>query len=397
MDRKALIVAGAAGPQDIANGVLQRFGFAPATLAHSVSDAAVLLRTEHYDLVVVPLQGTDPMDLASLDREVRRHRTTFVIGTAAQSDSDLILRAMRSGIQEFLLYPPEPKDFSGAVERLMRRTHADRKAGTAIAVYSGKGGIGTSTVAVNLAFALARNRPDGRVALADMIASGGDVKVMLDLRPTYDMSDVVRKMDRIDTELLDSLLTPTSRGVWVLPASDNEEAAEVLDGAATTSLVDQLRSQFAYTVIDCEHHMSERTLAVLDGVDRILLVTQLNVSALRSAQRTLSLFQRLGYADDKVHVVVNRYQSGDIVTIPDAQQVLKREIYFKLPNDYQTAAGALTKGVPVAEHDPESHLAWGYSSLASRIEGAPTTTAELRAANRSNGSRLGRLFSIGRK
>ena len=145
MHRKALIVSGAAGPQDVANSVLQRFGFAPAVSALSVTDAAGRLRTEKYDLIVIPLQGLDQHELNALEREVRRYPGTCIIGTAAQSDPELILRAMRSGVNEFLLYPPEATDLATAIDRLTRRSHVDSKAGMTIAVYSAKGGLGTTS------------------------------------------------------------------------------------------------------------------------------------------------------------------------------------------------------------------------------------------------------------
>ena len=401
MHRKALIVSGAAGPQDVANSVLQRFGFAPAVSALSVTDAAGRLRTEKYDLIVIPLQGLDQHELNALEREVRRYPGTCIIGTAAQSDPELILRAMRSGVNEFLLYPPEATDLATAIDRLTRRSHVDSKAGTTIAVYSAKGGLGTTSVAVNLAFALAKGRPDGRIALADLVASGGDVRVMLNLRPTYDIGDLVPKVDQLDGELLHSMLTPCAGGVWVLPASEDEEAVDGLDANATTKILENLRAQFSHTVIDCEHHMSERTLAALDIADRILVVTQLSVAALRSTQRTLSLLRRLGYSDEKVQVLVNRHQSGDVVSVTDAAQVLKREVFYSLPNDYQTSAAALTRGVPVLTHAANSPLASGYGGLAGHVSGDHPAVGNGKKNGATNGasggSRLSRIFSIGRK
>jgi pilus assembly protein CpaE len=207
------------------------------------------------------------------------------------------------------------------------------------------------------------------------------------------MGDLLRKVDRIDGELLDSLMTSYGHALWVLPSSDDEETVERFDAAAATNVIEQMQAKFAYTVVDCEHHMSERTLAALDAADRIVLVTQLNVSALRSAQRTLSLFQRLGYADEKVLVVVNRYSSGDVVSLADAALLLKREVSFKIPNDYQTASAALTRGVAIAEEDASSQLAWSFSSLAARLNGGPVPNG----TNGRGESRLGRLFSRGRK
>lgn len=392
MPRKALIVSGAAGPQDIANAVLHRFGFAPADSALSLADATARLRAEQYDLVVIPLQGLGSMELSSLDRETRR-RGTFVIGTAVHSDSELILLAMRSGINEFLTYPPDAKDLSGAVDRLMRRTHTEGKSGNAIAIYSAKGGVGSTSMAVNLAFALAKAHPEGHVALVDLVAGGGDLRVMLDLKPQYDMSDLLGKVDRLDADLLRSLLTPVAGGVWVLPSSESPEVADALEATAVTTIVEQLRQHHSFTVIDCEHAVSDRTLAALDAADRVLLVTQLNMPALRSTQRTLALCQRLGYANDKVHVVVNRHQAADAVSLADASEVLGREIYFKIPNDYRTLAGALTKGVPVAEFDGSSHLAWAYDGLAGRMNGGLAG----KGADTQGASRLRRLFGRGRK
>ena len=394
MPRKALIVSGAAGPQDVANGVLQRFGFAPAESSLSLTDATTRLHAEAFDLVVIPLHGIAAVDLATLERETRRSGAV-IIGTASQSDPELILRAMRSGINEFLVYPPDPKDLAGALDRLMRRAHAETKAGSAIAVYSAKGGVGTTSVAVNLSFALAKAHPEGHVALVDLVPGGGDLRVMLDLKPTYDISNVLGKLDKLDGDLLRSLLTPASGngGVWVLPSSEDPESVELMDATAISTLLDQLRQYHAFTVIDCEHVMSDRTLAALDAAGRVVLVTQLNVPALRSTQRTLALCERLGYPSEKVHVVVNRHQSSDIVSVADATAVLGRDIFHRLPNDYKTSAAALMKGLPVSEFDASSHLAYAYDGLASRVNGGPTGKA--RGARR--GLRLGKLFGRGSK
>jgi pilus assembly protein CpaE len=392
MARKALIVSGAAGPQDIANAVLHRFGFAPAESALNLSEATSRLRAEHFDLVILPLQGLGTIELSTLDRETRR-AGTFVIGTATQSDSELILRAMRSGVNEFLLYPPDPKEFSGAVDRLMRRTHTDGKSGGAIAIYSAKGGVGCTSMAVNLAFALAKAHPEGHVALVDLVAGGGDLRVMLDLKPQYDMSDLLGKVDRLDADLLRSLLTPVSGGVWVLPSSESPESAETFEAASVTTLIEQLRQHHSFTVVDCEHALSDRTLAALDAADRVILVTQLNVPALRSTQRTIALCQRLGYAGDKVNVVVNRHQASDAVSLADASEVLGREVFFKIPNDYRTLAGALSKGVSVAEFDASSHLSWSFDGLAGRMNGG----AASKGTHAQSTSRLGRLFGRGKK
>jgi pilus assembly protein CpaE len=277
---------------------------------------------------------------------------------------------MRSGIHEFLPLPLDDKDLASAVDRLMRRNQASAQRGRVIAVYSGKGGLGNSTIAVNLAHGFAANHRSARVAVADLVVAGGDVRVLLDLRPAYDMADVASKLDRIDSDLLHSLMTPSRGGVWVLPAPDDSELDNVLDGNVTSTIIELLRNDFALTVLDCEHHLGERTLAALDSADRILFVTDLSVTALRSTQRSLGLCRRLGYPDEKLCVVVNRYQSGEVLSPADASDLLKSEIFWRLPNDYKTAAAALAKGVTVGEGEPLSRLSASFSQLAAKLGGA---------------------------
>jgi pilus assembly protein CpaE len=394
MPRNALIVADAAGPEPVAAGVLKRFGFAPPSQASTVEGALSLLRRDHFDLVVVPLHELAPVHLAELDRLVRRERFSFVIGTAPRSDPELIVRGLRAGIHEFLVSPPDPSELSGAVDRLMRRAPAEARTGQVFAVYSPKGGLGTTSVAVNLADAFARTNADSRVALADLGVAGGDVRVFLNLSPAYHMGDLVKKLDRADAELFYSLLTPTQRGIWVLPGPDDPELDDELDAQTIGAMIDQLRQHFAFTVLDCEHHLSERTVAALDAADRIVLVTQLNVPSLRAMQRTLALCRQLGYPADKLCVLVNRYKPDDVLTLKDAAQVLTCEVAATLPNDYQLSSSALTQGVPVAQLSADGELARSYARAASKLGGSPADTVTTAAGGQPGGLRLGRLFGL---
>jgi pilus assembly protein CpaE len=388
-----LIVAGAAGSGDVA-GILSRFGFGAPVEASNIQAAIARLADDHYDLLILPLQDIDAVQMAALEREIRRGRFTSVVGTAPRADPELILRAMRTGIQEFVVFPPEAQDLTAAVDRLMRRHQVEIKRGHVAAVYSSKGGLGNTSLAVNLAYGFAHNHADSRVAVADLVVGGGDVRVFLNLKPSYDLGDLVAKVDRIDADLMYSLLTPCPGGVWALAASDKPELDEIADASAINMIVQQLQAHFAFTVLDCEHYMNERTLAAMDAADSILLVTQLTVPALRSTQRTLAICRRLGYPETKLCVIVNRYPSGEILTLADAADVLKCEIFWKLPNDYRGSALALNKGVPVYEIDPRSKLALSYQQLAAKLGGTYRGGADHSGTNGRGGSRLRQLFGL---
>lgn len=393
MKYTVLVAAGAAGPPEVATAVLARFGFERPVTVVSREDALARMRDEHYDLVILPLQEVKPVELLAIEREIRSDGRTSVIATAPSADPELILRAMRAGVQEFLVHPPSAEELARAVERLMRHSRTDAVSGELVAIYSAKGGLGCTSVAVNLAHAYATSRPETRVALTDLVVAGGDVRVFLNLKPAYDLSDLVDKGDKVDAELLTSLMSACPGGVWALPTGENPGLEDVFDAQTISSMVNHLRGHFGVTVVDCEHHLNERTLSVLDGATRILVVTQLDVPSLRSTQRTLAICRRLGYGDDKLSVVVNRYQSNDVLSLKDAEGLLQCPIWWKLPNDYRTSAAALAKGVPVAEEEPASKLARSYTELAKKLAGLSAAQAAARNGAGA-GSRLRKLFRL---
>lgn len=389
--RRALIVGEALGPGEEPVAVLARFGFAPPVTVRAMRDGIENLRTEHYDLVVVPLGDATAQHLYDLDHQARRGAPTVVIGTASEPDPELMLRAFRAGVHEFVVSPADPGELSAAIERLLRRARGDGAPGRLIAVYSGKGGLGCTTIAVNVADSLAKGDPAKRVALADLAVAGGDVGVFLNVASPYTLADLVQKIDRMDADLLNSLMTPLEHGPWVIPSADDPELDDTLRAPTVTSIVEQFRSHFAFTVLDCEHHLGDRTLAALDAADRVVLVTQLTIPALRSTQRTLALFRRLGYGDEKVCVVVNRRQAGDVLTIADATKTLGVEPVEALPNDYQLCSAALTRGVAVSEQEAESKLAGAFARLAVALGGSPIV-AGAHGGRNGGGSPLGRLL-----
>lgn len=393
--RKALIIGEAVGDHEKAVDVLARFGFKVVEESPTLSAATMSLRNDHYDLVIVPVDKLSSVEMALLEREIRREQA-MLIGTAPKADPDLILRGMRAGVQEFLVSPPAQTDFAAAIDRLVRRTTTETQRGLVTAVYSSKGGLGTSTVALNLAYAYAKNHPDRRVALADFVIGSGDVRVMLDLKPAYDIGDLVMKVDRVDEELLFAVLTATAGGVWVLPASEKEEVGDMLDATASASILNHLRAHFN-VVVDCEHHMSDRTLSAFDAADRIVVVTQLTVPALRAAKRSIELCERLGYPDSKLFVVVNRFHSGDVVTPADAKDVLGRDIFWKIPNDYRAFSDALTRGRPITDRDANSSLGKAFTQLAAKLGGTSEGEGQNGAATPSGGTRISRILRIGRK
>ena len=217
------------------------------------------------------------------------------------------------------------------------------------------------------------------------------MRVMLNLNPSYDLGNISARKDRLDAEFLQSVMVRHSDGVAVLAAAEEVDAVEPLDAPTAGRLFEVVRHEYAYTVVDTDHHFADQTIAALDAADRIVLVTTLDVSALRSTQRTLGVFARLGYAAEKLVIVANRRSDRDRISLSDAEHVLGRPIAVRLPNDYASCADAITNGDFVQRFAPTSPLVAAVSTLATLLAG------EKPGKNGSNGredrSRLSRLFS----
>lgn len=394
--RKLLIVDGVEGAGAAASTVLARYGFGVPKHAPSLDAALALLAREQVDLAILPLQDASPGQFTALEREARRTPLLLLIGTAPSADPQLILRTMRAGVHEFLTAPVQPGELGAAVDRLLRRRQAEGQQGSVIPVFSAKGGVGTTTVAVNLAHALAHRYGPRRVVLGDLVVEGGDVRVMLNMNPIYDILDTVQKLDRLDAQLIASLVTPGPDGLLVLPGAETVDPTMQLDGTATEILLGHLRASHAAVVLDCEHHLSERTLAAFNAADQVVFVTQLSVAALRSARRSLMLLQRLGYPAEKFCIVINRHQADEVLALRDAAEALGRPVWCSIANDYRTSLLAQNKGLPVAMVAGESRLASGYAHLAATF-GGDDAPAHHNGNGVSGPSRLRSLLGLTRK
>ena len=392
--RTALLVATADVSTNLLNEILEPRGFAPVAVVSTLAELAVRMRVLQPSIVIAPVESAGQRgDFDAITMELRRLPGCVVIGTSRTKDADIVLAAMRAGVLEFLVTPAEPAEVRATIGRVLQLTASPTAQGQVFTVYAAKGGLGTSTIAASLAWELARRNGKQGVALADFTTTGAGMRVMLNLNPLYDLGNIAAQTDRIDLDFVRSVMVTDPEGVAVLAAAEEVDAADSLDINTGGRLFDVLRQEYAYTVVDTDHHFAEPTLAALDAADRIILVTQLDVSALRSTQRTLGVLGRLGYPTDKLIVVANRRSDRDRIAVADAEQVLRRPVTLTLPNDYTSCSDAITTGAFVQRHAPTSSLVSAFSGLADHLTGVGTA-AGLVAGARDDRSRLFKLFGL---
>jgi pilus assembly protein CpaE len=370
--RRAIVVRDALGPLSALVPVFTGAGFNKPIEVESPEAMLALVREVGADLVILSLLTSSNAALTELEEMLRERGSLAAIGTAPTADSELILAGFRRGLSEFLKTPADPTELSGALARLESKWLRAPKGGHVTAVYSPAGGAGVTTVAVNLAHALAQRKPAGRVAVADLVVGLGDITTHLNLSPTYDLGELVRKLDRADSESLHSITESVADGMDALAGTSDLELGEEVTAEAVQRILTLMRATYSYTVLDVEHTVSPRTIAALDAADRIVMVFQVTVAGLRKVKRAMTLFDQLEFPSDKVLLVANRVGAGDVMSWPDVAKALGRPVDFRLPNAFQGVADAQTRGVPIAANSGAPGmraLIEAYHLLAVRLMG----------------------------
>lgn len=395
----AVAVRGAGLSEAVLTDCLAEMGFGQVQLVDSLGELRQAIVRKVPRLVFMPIPAAaERQALLDCAEALRRNPDVLAIGTANNIESSTVLAALRAGVIEFLHTPADPVDLRNAVRRVLDHGAPVAPNGEVYAVYSAKGGMGGSTLALSLAWALrhrgeAQHARPASVAFVDFTTTGAGARVMLDLEPVYDLGSVASRSGVIDGDFIRSCMLQHPSGVHILVAAEELDAADPLDGETAGRVLELLRAQYEYVVVDVDHHFADQTLTALDAADRVVLVSQLDVSALRSAQRTLGVFNRLGYAADKVVVTVNRRTDRDRIAITDAEHVLGRQVDLSLPNDYAACADAITFGRFLQQHAPDSPLVPAMQKMVQYLTGTNASEAGDEPSPREPLSRLSRLFA----
>ncbi|MBN2296136.1 MAG: AAA family ATPase [Pirellulales bacterium] len=317
-----------------------------------------------------------------------------ILVVSGSSDGNLILQAIRAGAKEFLTQPLHVEELLGALgrisERRFGRSDASKPRGSqVIAVAGSTGGVGTTSVAVNLACAMAKEEVNS-VALVDLDLCLGDADVQLDTIPEYTLVDVAQNVSRLDFSLLKRSLTKHSSGVYLLPRPVQLEDVSLITPENVQRVLGLMKASFSHLIVDLSKSYSPVDIAALKLASDILMVTQLDLPCLRNMVRLMASFKEMEGVVDKVKVVVNRagLENGQI-TLKKAQETIGKDIFWQLPNDYRTMIEVRNNGIPLCEQAPKAAITHSIASLSEVLMGR-----ELTGSVASGAKKLGRLFSF---
>lgn len=325
-----------------------------ATLGHSagVPDALVVDLRE---------QSEVPEALAAVKRH---HPQLGVVIVAAQLDPTLMLAAMRAGVTEWVAEPVTAPALTSAIQRVVAQRMPKASVGRILAFVGGKGGVGTTTVAVNVAGALAA-LPPRKSLLMDLHLAHGDAALFLGAEPRFSTADVLENIHRLDDAYLKGLVTATKSGVHLLASADRPVMVHT-DAPHVRELIEFVAGRYAYVVLD----VPRLDLTMLDSLDMassIVVVANQELATVRRAG-ALALTLRQRYGKDRISVVINRFDRSADIAREDVERVTGGSVRHVIPSDYRIALDGLNKGQPVVVQN-HNRLAGAFSSLARALAG----------------------------
>ena len=350
----------------------------PSTVATSSLAALAHPSSVPPDVIVLDLrsQGEIPPILGSLKRQ---HPDTGLIIVASALDPALMLEAMRAGVTECVT-EIERGDLEAAVARLVSQ-RASPVAGEVFVLIGAKGGVGTTTAAVNIATALAKI---GSTLVIDLHLAGGDAALFLGADSHFSVIDALENTHRLDAAFFRGLVSHTKAGPDLLASADRASLTSV-DPPRVRTLIDFSSHHYRYTVIDVPRS-DAAVLDSLEGAAKIILVANQELATIRSTTRVATAL-RLRYGRDKVVVVLSRSDRQAEIGLDDLQTAIGSEVRHIFPSDYRLAVSALNKGQPLVL-ESKSALGSAFQSYARELSG--TNTA---AEATTKGPRLLGLFS----
>ncbi len=301
-----------------------------------------------------------------------------VLAISARGDGQAILQALRNGAREFLTVPIVLEDLLKALQRLQRTRPDGEKGGNGkaptkteslvIAVLGSRGGVGCTSLAVNLGATLAQDAHHN-AALIDLDLALGDADVALDLMADYTLADVALNIDRLDLQFLRRSLSKHASGLSLLPHPVQMEDANLIREDHLQRVIGLLRASYTHLVLDLSKSFSSTDVTALRMADLILLVAQLDLTSLRNVVRMMATLTATPGLADKVQIVLNRVGSDTDISLKKAEETIGKPIFWQIPNDPKPLMESRNHGTPLLMYAPKCKVQQSIAGLAEAVCG----------------------------
>lgn len=340
-----------------------RGGTAALDRIENISPELVIMTFDEHD--------TDVLNIA--ERIYLGRPQCIIIFLVDHMNTDILQKAMSVGVRNVTIFPENGYDFSEWLKTIYNNEKTRNKSmvetrsiswmSKVVTVFGAKGGIGKTTIAVNLATKLAENNK--KVALLDFDIEFGEVSVYLNLDVKDTLSELIMEKSDFDIDTIRSYMNVHSSGVHVLCAPKSPEYSEGINANQIEKLMNTLRTYYDYVIIDTPASFNDITLTAIEGSVMVVFVTGFDISILRNSKLSMNLLEGL-QQKEKIRVIVNRDVEG-YITAKDVERILGKNIWCRIPSDYNTAVSALNKGIPIVIGAPKTRISVALDELSNLV------------------------------
>ena len=366
--------------------------------AASGVEALKLASTLTPDIVLMDINMPDMDGIAATEQLASIVPGAAVVMMSVQGEADYLRRSMLAGAREFLVKPFSSDELTASIRQVSARerdkqsrmavtttatagaaTNGTRSGdpaepGSVVAVFSPKGGVGRTTVAVNLAVAAATELGK-KVVIMDGSFQFGDVGVLLNLNPkSKSIADLIPELEAGELDSIDTFLINHTAGIRVLLAPPSPETAEMITASGVKKVLERLRADHDLVVVDCTSYFNDTTLAILDAADVILTMLSLEITSIKNMRLFLEVAEQLGYEKGKVRLVLNRADSALGIRVADVEHSIGRKVDETVVSDGRSVVYALNRGVPFFLSNREAQVSQDILRLARSVVGGQSQT-----------------------
>jgi pilus assembly protein CpaE len=351
------------------------------------------------DVVLMDINMPDMDGIAATEQLGAAAPAAAVVMMSVQGEADYLRRSMLAGAREFLVKPFSSDELTASIRQVSARERDKQsrmavsavaaaggpvstnarsgepgEPGLIVAVFSPKGGVGRTTIAVNLAVAAATELGK-KVVIMDGSFQFGDVGVLLNLNPkSKSIADLIPELDAGELDSIDTFLVNHTAGIRVLLAPPSPETAEMITAAGVKKVLERLRADHDLVVVDCTSYFNDTTLAILDAADVILTMLSLEITSVKNMRLFLEVAEQLGYESRKVRLVLNRADSALGIRVADVEHSIGRKIDETVVSDGRSVVYALNRGVPFFLSNREAQVSQDILRLARSVVGVDATS-----------------------
>lgn len=349
------------------------------------------------DVVLMDVNMPKLDGISATERISLEHPGCSVIFLSVQGEPEYLRKAMMAGARDYLVKPFSGDELMDTIKRVYqldsKRVGSDkgnkgeRVKPHVVTIFGTKGGVGKTTIAVNLAILLAKTKK--KAAIIDLDLQFGDVSVFLNLLPKRTMAELAQEGHDLNIDLVESYMIPHLSGIKILPAPGRPEYAELITPSQVEAVISILKQHYDYVVIDTPPLFNETNLSALDLSTQIFLALSLDLATIKNVKLSLELLDSLHHRG-KTKLLLNRASEDMGIKISNAEETLDFLIAAQIPSDGKLCVSALNKGIPFVLSDPQAKVSQAIRNVADLVIQDKGYQQDLKEMRR--GSFLGRLF-----